>query len=297
MEFKQFRDEVIVHMNHKLKTDDKYTLLNCNTTIPQDEFGVCLSINDIKSTVINLNQVYSIMEQSGITTEFIANRTLDMLLELFNQGVNAIKELSTDILTNKDKFLSQVQLYMVNQLSDEMEQEDVAHIEILDLAIFFHLNLNGNIIIVTNEVLNKLDLTCEQIKDVALANTVAVNHLKPQKAIEYIMNSPAKEYADLKTMSAYDLEAYLIDSSTDTYGSAALLSKTILSDIGAQLNTDELFIFVQTSHNIVIYRKDNNMINQLKENITVIKNALGDMCISDMIYQYCISTDTLSIAM
>ncbi len=303
------------------------------TEMVKCRLGRAYDINVIKVTKNNSIELDSlVIREKG--RNFAPNIYLLPYYEAFMDGVS-LQELTNRICLTANNYSApfpeknlelstkemreNIVIRLVNYDKNKKLLESIPYIKFLDLAVIFHCLVHNvgeglGTIRITNEHLELCKMTVEEMKSLALKNTMkkfpatirsmeeVIGELLIEELTEPSLPSDLQEEIDLFKQETRQLREensinmYILSNSKGINGATCILYKNVLKQFAEQLQSD-FFILPSSIHEVILIPYHNSIsYQQLTKMVQEVNlpQVAGDEVLSDKVYYYSRSKNVIT---
>ena len=239
------------------------------------------------------------------TAEDIAN----IAATTFQEALRSFKELPILPEMTKENILENVVLQALSRKRNRQLLKSHPHITLLDLAGVFRVPVGPykrnslSTMLITNQIMEKLGLTIDELTEAARKNTVAKFGIEFENAHRMglcsLLHHPWTP-EPFETVSMSETGLYVLSTSIRVNGAALILLPDILEKIGEKAGMD-YYLIPSSIHELLIARDDGLVTPKLLKEIVYEGNRTDAVIkqedvLSDNIYFYSRTKKSLKIA-
>ena len=237
----------------------------------------------------NLEEIFTKFEQSGDydsvlknTTSFVAN------------GIDTAPKTDIDNLLNYEEMKNKLSIEVISAEANKELLLNIPHDRIEDLAAVYRFVLKSEStgkasILVSNEMMQKMGITHEQLKNDALYNAPIIRPAVIKGMNEVIKEIMGKEAYELANGTGNVEESVYVATVPDKDSGAGVLSYQNFMDQAAERVGGDFFILPSSIHEILIVKDDGEMKAELLRNMVQQINRtelMPEDKLSDNVYHY-----------
>lgn len=293
-EFKEFVvEEILNYLPDSFRTwtveeDVTYKVNQCLDTlrvVPPEE----LAKGGFVIPNFYLEDYYSLVED-GVPPEDVLR-----YMASFIMGAPTLDELGCmDFSMEEHK--EHVIYFMVNKENNETFLENVPHHEMLDLAVayrivYFHEDDSVTGLVVTNDVMNEMGMTEEELFQLSKEN---MKRMMPFKLLSLYDSLKEQGYVPRGELM---VQAYTLTTEQHTFGAGAIASTEILKNAASSMGGD-FMILPSSTHELILVPAE---LNKVKFYRSIVKEANSVVItenewLSDNVYLYSCQDEKVYIA-
>ena len=269
--------DVDVKINNIKKVNRDYEAMN---VVPE---------GGVMGVSFNLEEIFTKFEQSGDydsvlknTTSFVAN------------GIDTVPKTDIDNLLNYEEMKNKLSIEVISAEANKELLLNIPHDRIEDLAAVYRFVLKSEStgkasILVSNEMMQKMGITHEQLKNDALYNAPIIRPAVIKGMNEVIKELMGKEAYELANGTGNVEESVYVATVPDKDSGAGVLSYQNFMDQAAERVGGDFFILPSSIHEILIVKDDGEMKAELLRNMVQQINRtelMPEDKLSDNVYHY-----------
>ena len=269
--------DVDIKINNIKKVNRDYEAMN---VVPE---------GGVMGVSFNLEEIFTKFEQSGDydsvlknTTSFVAN------------GIDTAPKTDIDNLLNYEEMKNKLSIEVISAEANKELLLNIPHDRIEDLAAVYRFVLKSEStgkasILVSNEMMQKMGITHEQLKNDALYNAPIIRPAVIKGMNEVIKELMGKEAYELANGTGNVEESVYVATVPDKDSGAGVLSYQNFMDQAAERVGGDFFILPSSIHKILIVKDDGEMKAELLRNMVQQINRtelMPEDKLSDNVYHY-----------
>ena len=269
--------DVDIKINNIKKVNRDYEAMN---VVPE---------GGVMGVSFNLEEIFTKFEQSGDydsvlknTTSFVAN------------GIDTAPKTDIDNLLNYEEMKNKLSIEVISAEANKELLLNIPHDRIEDLAAVYRFVLKSEStgkasILVSNEMMQKMGITHEQLKNDALYNAPIIRPAVIKGMNEVIKEIMGKEAYELANGTGNVEESVYVATVPDKDSGAGVLSYQNFMDQAAERVGGDFFILPSSIHEILIVKDDGEMKAELLRNMVQQINRtelMPEDKLSDNVYHY-----------
>jgi len=269
--------DVDIKINNIKKVNRDYEAMN---VVPE---------GGVMGVSFNLEEIFTKFEQSGDydsvlknTTSFVAN------------GIDTAPKTDIDNLLNYEEMKNKLSIEVISAEANKELLLNIPHDRIEDLAAVYRFVLKSEStgkasILVSNEMMQKMGITHEQLKNDALYNAPIIRPAVIKGMNEVIKELMGKEAYELANGTGNVEESVYVATVPDKDSGAGVLSYQNFMDQAAERVGGDFFILPSSIHEILIVKDDGEMKAELLRNMVQQINRtelMPEDKLSDNVYHY-----------
>ena len=269
--------DVDIKINNIKKVNRDYEAMN---VVPE---------GGVMGVSFNLEEIFTKFEQSGDydsvlknTTSFVAN------------GIDSAPKTDIDNLLNYEEMKNKLSIEVISAEANKELLLNIPHDRIEDLAAVYRFVLKSEStgkasILVSNEMMQKMGITHEQLKNDALYNAPIIRPAVIKGMNEVIKELMGKEAYELANGTGNVEESVYVATVPDKDSGAGVLSYQNFMDQAAERVGGDFFILPSSIHEILIVKDDGEMKAELLRNMVQQINRtelMPEDKLSDNVYHY-----------
>lgn len=269
--------DVDVKINNIKKVNRDYEAMN---VVPE---------GGVMGVSFNLEEIFTKFEQSGDydsvlknTTSFVAN------------GIDTAPKTDIDNLLNYEEMKNKLSIEVISAEANKELLLNIPHDRIEDLAAVYRFVLKSEStgkasILVSNEMMQKMGITHEQLKNDALYNAPIIRPAVIKGMNEVIKELMGKEAYEIANGTGNVEESVYVATVPDKDSGAGVLSYQNFMDQAAERVGGDFFILPSSIHEILIVKDDGEMKAELLRNMVQQINRtelMPEDKLSDNVYHY-----------
>ena len=269
--------DVDVKINNIKKVNRDYEAMN---VVPE---------GGVMGVSFNLEEIFTKFEQSGDydsvlknTTSFVAN------------GIDSAPKTDIDNLLNYEEMKNKLSIEVISAEANKELLLNIPHDRIEDLAAVYRFVLKSEStgkasILVSNEMMQKMGITHEQLKNDALYNAPIIRPAVIKGMNEVIKELMGKEAYELANGTGNVEESVYVATVPDKDSGAGVLSYQNFMDQAAERVGGDFFILPSSIHEILIVKDGGEMKAELLRNMVQQINRtelMPEDKLSDNVYHY-----------
>ena len=269
--------DVDIKINNIKKVNRDYEAMN---VVPE---------GGVMGVSFNLEEIFTKFEQSGDydsvlknTTSFVAN------------GIDTAPKTDIDNLLNYEEMNNNLSIEVISAEANKELLLNIPHDRIEDLAAVYRFVLKSEStgkasILVSNEMMQKMGITHEQLKNDALYNAPIIRPAVIKGMNEVIKELMGKEAYELANGTGNVEESVYVATVPDKDSGAGVLSYQNFMDQAAERVGGDFFILPSSIHEILIVKDDGEMKAELLRNMVQQINRtelMPEDKLSDNVYHY-----------
>ena len=269
--------DVDIKINNIKKVNRDYEAMN---VVPE---------GGVMGVSFNLEEIFTKFEQSGDydsvlknTTSFVAN------------GIDTAPKTDIDNLLNYEKMKNKLSIEVISAEANKELLLNIPHDRIEDLAAVYRFVLKSEStgkasILVSNEMMQKMGITHEQLKNDALYNAPIIRPAVIKGMNEVIKELMGKEAYEIANGTGNVEESVYVATVPDKDSGAGVLSYQNFMDQAAERVGGDFFILPSSIHEILIVKDDGEMKAELLRNMVQQINRtelMPEDKLSDNVYHY-----------
>ena len=269
--------DVDIKINNIKKVNRDYEAMN---VVPE---------GGVMGVSFNLEEIFTKFEQSGDydsvlknTTSFVAN------------GIDTVPKTDIDNLLNYEEMKNKLSIEVISAEANKELLLNIPHDRIEDLAAVYRFVLKSEStgkasILVSNEMMQKMGITHEQLKNDALYNAPIIRPAVIKGMNEVIKELMGKEAYELANGTGNVEESVYVATVPDKDSGAGVLSYQNFMDQAAERVGGDFFILPSSIHEILIVKDDGEMKAELLRNMVQQINRtelMPEDKLSDNVYHY-----------
>ena len=269
--------DVDIKINNIKKVNRDYEAMN---VVPE---------GGVMGVSFNLEEIFTKFEQSGDydsvlknTTSFVAN------------GIDTAPKTDIDNLLNYEEMKNKLSIEVISAEANKELLLNIPHDRIEDLAAVYRFVLKSEStgkasILVSNEMMQKMGITHEQLKNDALYNAPIIRPAVIKGMNEVIKELMGKEAYEIANGTGNVEESVYVATVPDKDSGAGVLSYQNFMDQAAERVGGDFFILPSSIHEILIVKDDGEMKAELLRNMVQQINRtelMPEDKLSDNVYHY-----------
>ena len=269
--------DVDIKINNIKKVNRDYEAMN---VVPE---------GGVMGVSFNLEEIFTKFEQSGDydsvlknTTSFVAN------------GIDTAPKTDIDNLLNYEEMKNKLSIEVISAEANKELLLNIPHGRIEDLAAVYRFVLKSEStgkasILISNEMMQKMEITHEQLKNDALYNAPIIRPAVIKGMNEVIKELMGKEAYELANVTGNVEESVYVATVPDKDSGAGVLSYQNFMDQAAERVGGDFFILPSSIHEILIVKDDGEMKAELLRNMVQQINRtelMPEDKLSDNVYHY-----------
>ena len=269
--------DVDIKINNIKKVNRDYEAMN---VVPE---------GGVMGVSFNLEEIFTKFEQSGDydsvlknTTSFVAN------------GIDTAPKTDIDNLLNYEEMKNKLSIEVISAEANKELLLNIPYDRIEDLAAVYRFVLKSEStgkasILVSNEMMQKMGITHEQLKNDALYNAPIIRPAVIKGMNEVIKELMGKEAYELANGTGNVEESVYVATVPDKDSGAGVLSYQNFMDQAAERVGGDFFILPSSIHEILIVKDDGEMKAELLRNMVQQINRtelMPEDKLSDNVYHY-----------
>ena len=269
--------DVDIKINNIKKVNRDYEAMN---VVPE---------GGVMGVSFNLEEIFTKFEQSGDydsvlknTTSFVAN------------GIDTAPKTDIDNLLNYEEMKNKLSIEVISAEANKELLLNIPHARIEDLAAVYRFVLKSEStgkasILVSNEMMQKMGITHEQLKNDALYNAPIIRPAVIKGMNEVIKELMGKEAYEIANGTGNVEESVYVATVPDKDSGAGVLSYQNFMDQAAERVGGDFFILPSSIHEILIVKDDGEMKAELLRNMVQQINRtelMPEDKLSDNVYHY-----------
>ena len=269
--------DVDIKINNIKKVNRDYEAMN---VVPE---------SGVMGVSFNLEEIFTKFEQSGDydsvlknTTSFVAN------------GIDTAPKTDIDNLLNYEEMKNKLSIEVISAEANKELLLNIPHDRIEDLAAVYRFVLKSEStgkasILVSNEMMQKMGITHEQLKNDAFYNAPIIRPAVIRGMNEVIKELMGKEAYELANGTGNVEESVYVATVPDKDSGAGVLSYQNFMDQAAERVGGDFFILPSSIHEILIVKDDGEMKAELLRNMVQQINRtelMPEDKLSDNVYHY-----------
>ena len=269
--------DVDIKINNIKKVNRDYEAMN---VVPE---------GGVMGVSFNLEEIFTKFEQSGDydsvlknTTSFVAN------------GIDTAPKTDIDNLLNYEEMKNKLSIEVISAEANKELLLNIPHDRIEDLAAVYRFVLKSEStgkasILVSNEMMQKMGITHEQLKNDALYNAPIIRPAVIKGMNEVIKELMGKEAYELANGTGNVEESVYVATVPDKDSGAGVLSYQNFMDQATERVGGDFFILPSSIHEILIVKDDGEMKAELLRNMVQQINRtelIPEDKLSDNVYHY-----------
>ena len=269
--------DVDIKINNIKKVNRDYEAMN---VVPE---------GGVMGVSFNLEEIFTKFEQSGDydsvlknTTSFVAN------------GIDTAPKTDIDNLLNYEEMKNKLSIEVISAEANKELLLNIPHDRIEDLAAVYRFVLKSEStgkasILVSNEMMQKMGITHEQLKNDALYNAPIIRPAVIKGMNEVIKELMGKEAYELANGTGNVEESVYVATVPDKDSGAGVLSYQNFMDQAAERVGGDFFILPSSIHEILIVKDDGEVKAELLRNMVQQINRtelMPEDKLSDNVYHY-----------
>ena len=269
--------DVDIKINNIKKVNRDYEAMN---VVPE---------GGVMGVSFNLEEIFTKFEQSGDydsvlknTTSFVAN------------GIDTAPKTDIDNLLNYEEMKNKLSIEVISAEANKELLLNIPHDRIEDLAAVYRFVLKSEStgkasILVSNEMIQKMGITHEQLKNDALYNAPIIRPAVIKGMNEVIKELMGKEAYEIANGTGNVEESVYVATVPDKDSGAGVLSYQNFMDQAAERVGGDFFILPSSIHEILIVKDDGEMKAELLRNMVQQINRtelMPEDKLSDNVYHY-----------
>ena len=269
--------DVDIKINNIKKVNRDYEAMN---VVPE---------GGVMGVSFNLEEIFTKFEQSGDydsvlknTTSFVAN------------GIDTVPKTDIDNLLNYEEMKNKLSIEVISAEANKELLLNIPHDRIEDLAAVYRFVLKSEStgkasILVSNEMMQKMGITHEQLKNDALYNAPIIRPAVIKGMNEVIKELMGKEAYELANGTGNVEESVYVATVPDKDSGAGVLSYQNFMDQAAERVGGDFFILPSSIHEILIVKDNGEMKAELLRNMVQQINRtelMPEDKLSDNVYHY-----------
>ncbi len=269
--------DVDIKINNIKKVNRDYEAMN---VVPE---------GGVMGVSFNLEEIFTKFEQSGDyesvlknTTSFVAN------------GIDTAPKTDIDNLLNYEEMKNKLSIEVISAEANKELILNIPHDRIEDLAAVYRFVLKSEStgkasILVSNEMMQKMGITHEQLKNDALYNAPIIRPAVIKGMNEVIKELMGNEAYELANGTGNVEESVYVATVPDKDSGAGVLSYQNFMDQAAERVGGDFFILPSSIHEILIVKDDGEMKAELLRNMVQQINRtelMPEDKLSDNVYHY-----------
>ena len=247
--------DVDIKINNIKKVNRDYEAMN---VVPE---------GGVMGVSFNLEEIFTKFEQSGDydsvlknTTSFVAN------------GIDTAPKTDIDNLLNYEEMKNKLSIEVISAEANKELLLNIPHDRIEDLAAVYRFVLKSEStgkasILVSNEMMQKMGITHEQLKNDALYNAPIIRPAVIKGMNEVIKELMGKEAYEIANGTGNVEESVYVATVPDKDSGAGVLSYQNFMDQAAERVGGDFFILPSSIHEILIVKDDGEMKAELLRNM------------------------------
>lgn len=234
--------------------------------------------NETVAPAVNLEAIIDCMNKNSCDLE----EALDILFDELEQDEkeNRVPDANyfTDTLSDKEKTLKEVTLQMVPMEATDEYLRDKTTTSVADMKAMCVLVQGGGRVVITNDILERLDITADELVESALKNQQVIE-AKAMDMRELLISMGAPEEFVNATSGATSEMVVLV---SDTNGAAVILNDDVMQKAAQIFEADKFVILPSSIFEVIAipytddYEKLENMIQEVNAGQVAPQDRLSD---------------------
>ena len=266
---KQFTKELVKELTKVLNDSTRWIIAECVESKINQRDAAAIRVTDCAmkiNKIIDLGNAY----QSFLDGDSIKTIAADIADTLMKTGM-----IAQEMMEDKEAILNNVYAKLINAPKNRQMLKSVPYKEFEDLAIVFFTIVKSTedgqtCLIVNDDVVQKCDLTVDELYDRAMKNTLKTF---PPRV------STLSDALGIKDVPEGFIELYVLDHPGYPFGAVHITNTEILSKIASMLN-DNLYIIPSSIQEVII--GEASMLDKDYVNSTI--NETNETTVEDRIF-------------
>ena len=269
--------DVDIKINNIKKVNRDYEAMN---VVPE---------GGVMGVSFNLEEIFTKFEQSGDYDSVLKNTTSFVV-----NGIDTAPKTDIDNLLNYEEMKNKLSIEVISAEANKELLLNIPHGRIEDLAAVYRFVLKSEStgkasILISNEMMQKMEITHEQLKNDALYNAPIIRPAVIKGMNEVIKELMGKEAYELANVTGNVEESVYVATVPDKDSGAGVLSYQNFMDQAAERVGGDFFILPSSIHEILIVKDDGEMKAELLRNMVQQINRtelMPEDKLSDNVYHY-----------
>ena len=294
MDYEDFKDKFIADVKDKLEDAGIDTSIKVNMVNKLNESYEAMTVTPEGSNIglnLSIDKFYDAYND-GVTFENAVDKAVDSIMKGIDNTPSFNLSALTDYEQMKDKLITEV----VSIDANKEKLETVPHKDIEDMAVVYRFVLSSDetgrsSVLVTNQMLENMGITPEQLHNHAIENAPLINPLEIRGMSEVMAELMGIEEAKMLGIVPMDPkdEQLFVASVPDKIHGAGILAYQDFMDKAAERAGGDFFILPSSIHELLIVPDNGRMeLNELESMVrSVNKNQVAPQDkLTDNVYHY-----------
>ena len=294
MDYENFKEQFVADVKERFAEQGSNMNVTINEVNKLNESYEAITVTPEDGNIgmnININKFFDAMED-GMSYDKVVDKAMDA----FNKGIEQKPEFDVSAITDYSQMKEKLVMEVVSAEANKDMLETVPHKDMEDMAVVYRFVLSSGddgraSILVTNNILENMGVTPEQLHADALENSPQIKPAEIKGMSEVIAEMMGVEQAEMLGIVPVDPkdEQMYVATVPDKVHGAGVLAYQDFMDQAAERAGGDFFILPSSIHEILIVPDNGKM--DLKELEAMVKEVNATQVapvdkLTDSVYHY-----------